>query len=211
MTEHEERVARRGRPSASSRETLEEAALELFLEQGYEQTSASDIARRAGVARSSFFNYFTAKADVLWVGLDPLLAEVPPRLEAAAMELVAHGAPTRGDGLTTLRRVLLEIADTVQPETVRWAGSLRSVAGTSADLAATGTKRALTQQAALMGFLARAEPELGRLQRTVCAGSIISATIAATVFWIEEGPTRGSFSKVVDEASAPIFRAYSDE
>lgn len=211
MTEYEERAARRGRPSASSRETLEEAALELFLEQGYEQTSASDIARRAGVARSSFFNYFTAKADVLWVGLDPLLAEVPAKLEAAASEVVAHGAPEKGAGLIALRSVLLDIADTVQPESVRWAGSLRNVAGTGADLAATGTKRTLTQHAALMDFLARTEPDLNPLQRTVCSGSIISATIAATMFWIEAGPTRGSFARVVDEATAPILRAYSAE
>jgi AcrR family transcriptional regulator len=49
---------RAGRPKASSRETIAEAACELFLEQGYEQTSIADISTRAGVSRSSFFNYF---------------------------------------------------------------------------------------------------------------------------------------------------------
>src|SRR5690606_29598737 len=44
---------RAGRPKASSRETNAEAACELFLEQGYEQTSVTDVARRAGVSRSS--------------------------------------------------------------------------------------------------------------------------------------------------------------
>ena len=46
-------TGRPGRPKAISREMLAEAACELFLEQGYEQTSVSDIARRAGIARSS--------------------------------------------------------------------------------------------------------------------------------------------------------------
>ncbi|MDQ2699539.1 MAG: TetR/AcrR family transcriptional regulator, partial [Actinomycetota bacterium] len=64
---------RAGRPKASSRETIAEAACELFLEQGYEQTSIVDIARRAGVSRSSFFNYFSSKSDVLWAGLDERL------------------------------------------------------------------------------------------------------------------------------------------
>lgn len=59
-----------GRPKSSSRETLAEAACELFLEQGYASTSVADITRRAGVSRSSFFNYFGAKADILWSGLD---------------------------------------------------------------------------------------------------------------------------------------------
>ena len=52
--------SRAGRPRASSRETLAEAACELFLEQGYEATSVVDIAQRAGVSRSSFFNYFSS-------------------------------------------------------------------------------------------------------------------------------------------------------
>ena len=53
---------RAGRPRALSRETLAEAACELFLEQGYEATSIAEIATRAGVSRSSFFNYFWSKA-----------------------------------------------------------------------------------------------------------------------------------------------------
>ncbi|MBU4464271.1 MAG: TetR/AcrR family transcriptional regulator, partial [Actinobacteria bacterium] len=59
-----------GRPKASSREVLAEAACELFLEQGYDATSVANITTRAGVSRSSFFNYFSAKSDVLWAGFD---------------------------------------------------------------------------------------------------------------------------------------------
>jgi AcrR family transcriptional regulator/catechol 2,3-dioxygenase-like lactoylglutathione lyase family enzyme len=65
---------RAGRPRASSRETLAEAACELFLEQGFGSTTIADIARRAGVSRSSFFNYFASKSDILWAGLDERLA-----------------------------------------------------------------------------------------------------------------------------------------
>ncbi len=62
-----------GRPRRSSRATLLDAAAELFLEQGYEKTSIDQIAQRAGVARATFFNYFSAKGDLLWAELDPLL------------------------------------------------------------------------------------------------------------------------------------------
>lgn len=209
MTGHEERGARRGRPSASSRETLEEAALELFLERGYEQTSASDIARRAGVARSSFFNYFTAKADVLWVGLDPLLAGIPSTLDAAAEALAQQGRVEPGGGLAALRHVLLEIAGTVRPEHIPWAASLREMTGTGDDLAATGTKRTLVQQAALARYLARTEPGLDALQRGVCAGAIVAAVVVAGSAWIEAGPTRGSLAELVDEAASPILGAYA--
>ncbi|WP_083506935.1 aspartate dehydrogenase domain-containing protein [Leucobacter sp. G161] len=60
----------RGRPLASSRETLADAASELFLEQGYDATTVVDITKRAGVSRSSFFNYFDGKAATIWYALD---------------------------------------------------------------------------------------------------------------------------------------------
>ena len=75
-------TSRAGRPKASSRETLAEAACELFLERGYDATSVADITQRAGVSRSSFFNYFSSKSDVLWSGLDA-------RIDAANTAMLA--------------------------------------------------------------------------------------------------------------------------
>ncbi|MFT4221120.1 MAG: helix-turn-helix domain-containing protein, partial [Microbacterium sp.] len=95
--------ARAGRPKASSRETIAEAACELFLERGYEHTSIADIATRAGVGRSSFFNYFSSKADVLWGGFDE-------RLDAACAALAADTAPTRD--------ILSGIADGLAPDSL---------------------------------------------------------------------------------------------
>src|SRR5690625_2167342 len=72
--------SRSGRPRASSWAVLEEAAGELFLEQGYARTSIADITRRAGVSRNTFFNYFTAKADLLWSAFDATFADLPDAL-----------------------------------------------------------------------------------------------------------------------------------
>jgi AcrR family transcriptional regulator len=69
-------VTTRGRPRIVSPAMLAEAACELFLEQGYQQTSADDIANRAGVSRATFFNYFPAKADVLFWDVDEALEAV---------------------------------------------------------------------------------------------------------------------------------------
>jgi len=63
----------RGRPLASSPEMLQEAALELFVEQTYAKTTIEEITQRAGVSRATFFNYFPAKSDVFWVDLDDAL------------------------------------------------------------------------------------------------------------------------------------------
>ncbi len=47
------------------RERLYQAAVSLFREQGYEETTVDQITRRAGLAKGTFFNYFTTKDAVL--------------------------------------------------------------------------------------------------------------------------------------------------
>jgi len=71
-----------GRPRASSRATIEEAAGELFLERGYAATSLADIARRAGVGRATLFGYVRAKSDLLWLEVDAALDDFEERLQA---------------------------------------------------------------------------------------------------------------------------------
>ncbi|MGF3055472.1 TetR/AcrR family transcriptional regulator [Microbacterium sp. YY-01] len=88
---------RAGRPRVSSRETLAEAACELFLEQGYEATSVADIAQRVGVSRSSFFNYFDSKSHVLWAAFDE-------RLDDAITRLRALPTPATVDDVSTVLR-----------------------------------------------------------------------------------------------------------
>jgi AcrR family transcriptional regulator len=111
---------RAGRPRASSRETLAEAACELFLEQGFAQTTIADISGRAGVSRSSFFNYFASKESAL-VGDAPDLPDddaVQSYITAGSGEsplrglgpLIAHAAESHSGGIETqqMRRTLLK-------------------------------------------------------------------------------------------------------
>lgn len=102
-----------GRPRALSRATLEEAANELFLEQGYPNTSIDDIAGRAGISRATFFNYFEQKSDLLFVAVDEVLdtlekvaqagvtvreaiRQTAKTLERSGVPLVATQAETMG-------------------------------------------------------------------------------------------------------------------
>ncbi|WP_370460092.1 TetR/AcrR family transcriptional regulator [Pseudactinotalea sp. HY158] len=77
---------RAGRPRASSREILEEAACELFLEQGYAATSVADITARAGVSRATFFNYVPTKSDLLWTSIDEAFESLAAELEGAGLD-----------------------------------------------------------------------------------------------------------------------------
>src|SRR6186997_1127234 len=56
----------RWEPDASGR--LREAALELYVERGYERTTVAEIAERAGLTARTFFRYFADKREVLFAG-----------------------------------------------------------------------------------------------------------------------------------------------
>lgn len=82
----------RWEPDASGR--IRAAALELFVEHGYEQTTVAEIAERAGLTRRTFFRYFADKREVLFGGSERLqhtmvsaLANAP--VHATAIEAVA--------------------------------------------------------------------------------------------------------------------------
>src|SRR6266851_9895197 len=50
----------------NARERLERAALDLFGERGFEQTTAAEIAQRAGLTERTFFRHFADKREVLF-------------------------------------------------------------------------------------------------------------------------------------------------
>jgi AcrR family transcriptional regulator len=56
----------RWEPNARGR--LELAALELYRERGYDQTTVAEIAKRAGLTERTFFRYFADKREVLFYG-----------------------------------------------------------------------------------------------------------------------------------------------
>jgi len=72
------------RSGAEARDRLERAALELYSERGYEQTTIAEIAARAGVTQRTFFRHFGDKREVLFnvelrqqQALATALADVP--------------------------------------------------------------------------------------------------------------------------------------
>ncbi|MBC8138566.1 MAG: TetR family transcriptional regulator [Fibrella sp.] len=78
------------RSGEEARRRLQQAALELFSERGYDRTTASEIAARAGVTERTFFRHFPDKREVLFDG--------QARLRAALTGAIAQ-AP---DGLQPL-------------------------------------------------------------------------------------------------------------
>jgi AcrR family transcriptional regulator len=66
-----------------ARERLETAALDLFVENGYEETTVAQIADRAGLNRATFFRHFADKREVLFGGEDRLAGLFADAIRAA--------------------------------------------------------------------------------------------------------------------------------
>jgi AcrR family transcriptional regulator len=75
----------RWEPDAQGRLML--AALELFAERGYEQTTVAEIAERAGLTKRTFFRHFGDKREVLFGGGDAFQATFVNALAAAPAPL----------------------------------------------------------------------------------------------------------------------------
>ena len=58
-------IGLRSRKKLKTRIAIEDAALELFDEQGYDATTVEQIAERAEVSTTTFFRYFPTKAEVV--------------------------------------------------------------------------------------------------------------------------------------------------
>jgi AcrR family transcriptional regulator len=57
-----------GRWEPDARGRLEEAALALYAQRGFEEATVADIAKRAGLTERTFFRYFADKREVLFWG-----------------------------------------------------------------------------------------------------------------------------------------------
>ena len=183
---------RAGRPKASSRETLAEAACELFLERGYDATSVADITQRAGVSRSSFFNYFASKSDVLWSGVDERIGQA-----IASLERLDRAAT--GD---EVRDILLRVVHDFAPDPLALA--LRNAR-------AMGLEDELVRDTGLR--LARLSTAVSRAASAagvdVIRADILGAAHAAAVLsslrvWADQGAGRGTPETVLREALGTI-------
>jgi len=106
---------RRERKRRQTRERIEQAAMTLFLQRGFEATTVEDITEAADVSKRSFFDYFPSKEEVVFAWQDSfadrLMAAIAARpaeeplvavVEAAIIATVIAAVDERGLALAEL-------------------------------------------------------------------------------------------------------------
>lgn len=127
----------RWEPDARGR--LEAAAFELFRERGFDQTTVTDIAARAGLDKRTFYRLFGDKREALFSGgkeLEEFLVKAVTETDAAPFEAVVAAYRKVADEVFADRRELIRVRQTIiessaelQERELRKAGSLGAAVG----------------------------------------------------------------------------------
>lgn len=130
-----------GRWKNDARGRLEQAALALYQERGFEQTPVADIAARAGLTERTYFRHFADKREVLFGGSKELqerwvqgVAGAAPNLSAleavtAALETIEFFVPERREHARQRQRLLETTAELQERELMKLASLSAAVAG----------------------------------------------------------------------------------
>ncbi|HEX6351308.1 MAG TPA: TetR family transcriptional regulator [Candidatus Dormibacteraeota bacterium] len=178
----------RWQPDARAR--LEEAALALYSERGFDQTTVEEIAARAGLTKRTFFRHFVDKREVLFGGGDiegvvvRAIQSAPPAegaLESVSRGLEALGAVLDEQGEPAARRIRIVRAS---PEL--WERQLIKFASLAQAVARALRARGVGDPAAILA-----------------AESGITALRVASDRWIEDTKTQ-SLQRLVTESIAEL-------
>jgi AcrR family transcriptional regulator len=152
----------RWEPNARGR--LEQAALELYSERGFEQTTVAEIARRAGLTERTFFRHFADKREVLFWGAGALqelfvsnVASAPDSaapIDAVAAALDAAGAVFQERHEIARRRqaIIAANAELQERELIKLARLSAAVADTLRQRGVSDPAASLTAEAGIAVF-----------------------------------------------------------
>jgi AcrR family transcriptional regulator len=152
----------RWEPNARGR--LEQAAMELYSERGFEQTTVAEIAKRAGLTERTFFRHFADKREVLFSGsgllqelLVSTLVSTPDSLaplDAVAAALDAAGAllQERREFARQRQSIIAANAELQERELIKLASLAAALADTLRQRGISDPAASLTAEAGIAVF-----------------------------------------------------------
>ena len=153
-----------GRWEPNARGRLEQAALELYSERGFEQTTVAEIAARAGLTERTFFRHFADKREVLFAGAVGLqeflvrtLASTPDSaapIDAVAAAFEAAGAllQERRDYAWQRQAVIAANAELQERELIKLAALASAMTDTLRQRGVTDPAASLAAEAGIAVF-----------------------------------------------------------
>jgi AcrR family transcriptional regulator len=183
------RLMSRWEPDARGR--LQLAAMELYAERGFEQTTVADIAERAGLTERTFFRHFADKREVLFQGQE--------QLQELFVSTVAQ-APADAAPLAAVTAALHAVADFFEPRRP-WSLTRQRVINANPGL----RERELIKMAGLSAAIAATLRERGVAEpaASLTAESGISVFHVAFRRWIDPDNTR-AFGDIITESLAAL-------
>jgi AcrR family transcriptional regulator len=180
---------RREARKAATRRTIQEQALRLFLERGYDATTVEEISAAAGVSHMTFFRYFPTKESVVDSDdYDPFIAGLIRARPAAEGPVTAiHHALTEG-----LKAVLPTDRDALLERT-------KLIFATPALRARQADNTYATRELFAGAVAARAGAEAPTYQLEVLAAAALAAVTLALETWAA-GDGSADLVELVDEA-----------
>jgi AcrR family transcriptional regulator len=159
-----------------SRGRLAQAAMALYGERGFEQTTVAEIAERAGLTERTFFRHFADKREVLFAGSDEFQGLIVGTAARAPDSLAPIDAAAEG----------LEAAAALLQERREFALQRQAIIAANAEL----RERELIKFASLSAALADALR--GRGDPTASLTAEVAMAVFRTAFerWIEEADSR---------------------
>ena len=179
-----------------TRVRLRQAALELFLRQGYDETTVAQVAASAGVTPMTFFRHFASKERVVLddpydPGIAAAVTDQDPALPV--LERVRRGL------LTAWAEISLEEDEELRVRLRIGAGHAGLRARMREDVGATET--------AVVEALVRAGAP--RYDAAVAAGAVLGALTAALLEWAttpEPGPLGAAVTRALDLLAPAVDR-----
>jgi AcrR family transcriptional regulator len=188
----------RGRKKAKTRLAIQDAALELFADQGFEATTVDEIADLAEVSKGTFFRYFGTKGEVIFRP-----DEFREEEEALRHALVARPASEQ-DLVAVQRAIREEWVPALDPRRVerqtRAAASSPLLRGLSVDLGARWQEIISTALAERRGL------DTADQQCRLLASLVFVAMSNAVNRWVQAGG-RGDLIADLDRAFAELVEA----
>lgn len=180
----------RERKKQRTRQAIATAALRLFAERGYEETTIADIAAAADVSPRTFFSYFPSKEDVVFAEIDDRLAEVAERLRRTPGE----------SPMETIRRSIVDVLEAVVAEHRDYGAVQVALVLERPGLRARALQRLMDAQEAIEALFRELCPGISEIDAVAAAGIAIGGMQAVVAHCRREGYDPVSMRTALDRA-----------